>query len=245
MAKTNNTKIIDNKTLKTINLKPTKNYVGDFADSIASDLIQVKRWKMPNADLLNYLSKIDDKSLNGFLVDIKKPIAESDKIKLVEKIQKYFNDNPLLTIQIADKNKKMQIAFIMWYKSLNDKSGLIKSASENKSLNRFILTNANLDKSFGTQAENPRIKISACVNAILNYQLFASYENQKKLLFDKPIYANDLIDDEKNKFGGVDIINRGYYDSPDYFGKSKTDSSDSDSDTSDSDSDTSDNYMDL
>ena len=240
MAKTNNTKIIDNKTLKTINLKSTKNYIADFADSITSDLIQVKRWKMPNADLLNYLSNIDDESLNNFLADIKKPIAESDKIKLVEKIQKYFNENPLLTIQIADKNKKMQIAFIIWYKSLNDKSGLIKSASENKSLNRFILTNANLDKSYGTQAENPRIKISACVNAILNYQLFASYENQKSLLFDKPIYANVLIDSDNNKFNGFDIINRGYYDSPDYFSKSK-----SDSDSESSDSESSDNYLDF
>lgn len=245
MAKTNNTKIIDNKTLKTINLKSTKNYLADFADSIASDLIQVKRWKMPNADLLNYLTNIKDKSLNDFLADIKKPVADSDKIKLVEKIQKYFNENPLLTIQIADKNKKMQIAFIIWYKSQNDKNGLIKSASENKSLNRFVLTNANLDKSFGTQAENPRIKISACVNAILNYQLFSSYENQKSLLFNKPMYANDLIDSENDKFNGADIINRGYYDSPDYFGKSKSDSDSSDSDSSDSDSDSSDNYMDL
>lgn len=245
MAKTNNTKIIDNKTLKTINLKPTKNYIADFADSITSDLIQVKRWKMPNNDLLNYLTNINDKSLNDFLADIKKPVADSEKIKLVEKIQKFFDNNPLLTIQIADKNKKMQIAFIMWYKSLNDKSGSIKSASENKSLNRFILTNANLDKSYGTQAENPRIKISACVNAILNYQLFASFEKQKSLLFDKPIFANDLIDSENNKFNGLDIINRGYYDSPDYFGKSKSDSESSDSESSDSDSDSSDNYLDF
>ena len=229
MPKTNNTKQIPNADLKKIKLKATQNYIADLDFATNTDLIDVKRWKMPNNDLLNYLTNIKDKSLNDFLADIKKPIADSDKIKLVEKIQKFFGDNPLLTIQIADKNKQMQIAFIMWYKSANDKSGLIKSANENKSLHRFILTNDNLDKSFGVQAENPRLKISACINAILNFQLFSSFENHKSLLFDKPIYANDLIDSDKNKFVGCDIINRGYYDNPDYFAKPKSASGENES----------------
>lgn len=240
MPKINDTKNIDNDILSKINLIAPKNYVGDF-DSIKTDLIDIKRWIMPNDFILTQLKNVNDKTMADFLNNIKSPVNDNETQNLLTKIKDFFEKNPLLTIAIKDKHKNFQIAVIIWHKLTNDLTGIIKNTKNNKSLHRFILTNDNLDKSYGVQAENPRIKITSAINSVLNYQMFNSYDNQKTLLNNKLTFINDLIDSENNKFNGFAIINRGYYDNPDYFGKK---SNDNETKSNDNDFNT-DNFMDL
>lgn len=245
MPKLNNTKLIDDSTLAGINLIPPKNHLGDF-ESVKTDIVDLKRWVMPNEFILNQLKNIDDDDLNDFINYIKSPIDDDSKSDFIDTIKSFFADNPVLTISLKDKNKKNQIGVILWYKKINDNSGLIKIKKKSPdddslSFNRFLLINENMDKSFGVQAENPRIKISSAINSILNYQLFKSCENQGNLIFSKPIFINDLIDSGLSVFSGENIINRGYYDSPEYFSKSKK-STDDDSPDDESTDDESTNF---
>lgn len=237
--KTNNTKNINDDELLKIKLKSPENYISDFKTIKNNDSVELKRWLLPNDFLLNQLKNIDDDELSSLIEFAKSPVDDDNKLELLKTIKSFFNDNPVLTISIKDKNKINQIALIIWHKKVDNNSGLIKIKKSNdddkdSSFYRFILTNENLDKSYGTQAENPRIKISAVINSILNYQIFSSCENQGHLLYDSPIFINNLIDDSPNKFIGENIINRGYYDSPDYFGKSKKSNDDDSNDDDDS-----------
>ena len=225
MPKLNNTKTIEDSTLAKINLIPPKNHLGDF-ESVKSDIIDLKRWVLPTDFILSQLKNIGDDDLTDFINYIKTPVEDDKKTDLINTIKSFFNENPVLTISLKDKNKINQIGVIIWYKKLSDDSGLIKikqkdSKGKPVSFDRFILVNQNLDRSYGVQAENPRIKISSVINSILNYQLFSSCENQGRLIYDKPIFINDLIESGLNTFSGENIINRGYYDSPEYFGKGK------------------------
>lgn len=221
--------------LKKINLKATENYIAKLDEK--QKAIDFKRFKAIDKEILNFVKKsnCDIDIINEFIDKISSPIKSDDEKKsLYYYMIEFLNENPLLVIQLKDKNSNLQKAVFLWYIKSDDDSLDIKAVDESGdfqySYKRYIFINENLDKSFGAQAENPRLKISSVINSILNYQFFKGCENFGQLLSKDPIFINDIIDDitigdDIIKFAGANIINRGFYDSPDDFASDKSKSS--------------------
>ena len=208
--------------LEKINLKPVCNYLIGFNPDIKVAGCRLKRPTIINKQLLNIVlgcGKSDNpkyQPLIDFCDEIKntKVVNDDEKLEIYNKIKDFVGYNTILTIEIDDNDNQSQLAIVIW--TVLDE--------------RLIFVNRNLDKSYGSQAENGRIKISGFVNMVLNYCIFKSDDNFGKIINDKLLFINDIIDDKHNDivafFDGNKIINRGYYDSPDDFKKSdKTDKS--------------------
>jgi len=221
--------------LKKINLKATENYIAKLDEN--QKAVDFKRFKAIDKEILNFVkdSNCDIDIINEFIDKISSPIKSDDEKKaLYYYMIDFLKENPLLVIQLKDNNSILQKAVFVWYIKSDDDSLDIKAVDEKGnfqySYKRYIFINENLDKSFGVQAENPRLKISSVINSILNYQFFKSCAGYGKLLTQNPIFINDIIDDitisdDIIKFGGQYIINRGFYDSPDDFASDKAKSS--------------------
>lgn len=213
-----NTKDISLDKLLTIKLKPVANYIGAFGTE-KQDNLMIERLIAPapaQVELL-YSALSTDKDLQTLITEIKKPVDDNDKAQILQKIKNFFNTNPFIIISLKDNKGTFQPAFLLWYKKTDYASAQIKTLDKIAGFNRFIAINKNLDKSFGAQAEIPRIKLSAGINTLLNYQFFKSCEKFGQLLSDKLIFANDLIDNQKITFNGAEIKNRGQYDNKDQY----------------------------
>lgn len=213
-----NTKEISLDKLLTIKLKPVANYVGAFGTEKQSNLL-LERLAAPAPVQIDLLQQAfaDDKDLQALVAEIKKPVADDDKNQVLQTIKDFFNNNPFIVISLKDHQSNFQPAFLLWYKKTDYASAAIKNNDKKTGFNRLLAVNKNLDKSFGAQAEIPRIKLSAGINTLLNYQFFKSCERFGQLLSSNLIFANDLIDDQKVVFDGADIKNRGQYDNKDQY----------------------------
>lgn len=208
--------------LKTIKLNACGNYLGGFGSEKAGGII-LNRPCVFDKDTIDNLSSVAnlDKVLKDFIANVKKPITTDDeKSDLLLNMQNFLQANPLLVVSLRDKGGDIQPAIYIWYKRTdNIDNAQIKSTDGKFGYKKYIYINANMDKSYGVESENPRIKISSGINAILNYQLFKSCAAFGDLISTDLIFINDLIDpDDKNYcFNGPDIINRGYYDDNAFF----------------------------
>lgn len=213
-----NTKEIPLDKLLTIKLKPVADYIGAFGTEKQENLL-VERLVLPTPDRIKLLQQAfsTDKDLQSLVAEIKKPVADSDKGQVLQVIKDFFNNHPFIIISLKDNQGAFQPAFLLWYKKVDYATAEIKNLDRKTGFTRFIAVNKNLDKSFGAQAEIPRIKLSAGINTLLNYQFFKSCERFGQLLSVNLIYANNLIDNPGATFTGAEIKNRGQYDNKDQY----------------------------
>ena len=213
-----NTKEISLEKLLTIKLKPVANYVGAFGTE-KQDNLQLERLVAPAPAQIALLQQAfpTDKDLQALVAEIKKPVADESKGQVVQFVKDFFSLHPYIIISLKDNQGAFQPAFLLWYKKVDYASAEIKNNDKKTGFIRYIATNKNLDKSFGAQAEIPRIKLSAGINTLLNYQFFKSCERFGQLLSSNLIFANDLIDNQKVCFDGADIKNRGNYDNKEQY----------------------------
>lgn len=213
-----NTKEISLDKLLTIKLKPVANYIGAFGTEKQDNLL-LERLVAPAPAQISLLQSAfpDDKDLQSLATEIKKPVADSDKGQLIQSIKDFFSQHPFIIISLKDNQGAFQPAFLLWYKKSDYASAAIKNNDKKTGYNRFVAVNKNLDKSYGAQAEIPRIKLSAGINTLLNYQFFKSCERFGQLLSTDLIFANDLIDNQSTVFQGAAIKNRGQYDNKDQY----------------------------
>ena len=213
-----NTKEIALDKLLTIKLKPVANYLGAFGTE-KQDNLQIERLVAPAPAQIALLQSAfpDDKELRNLVAEIKKPVADDDKAQVVQLVKDFFNQCPYIIISLKDNQGAFQPAFLLWYKKVDYAQAEIKNNDKKSGFIRYIATNKNLDKSYGAQAEIPRIKLSAGINTLLNYQFFKSCERFGQLLSSNLIFANDLIDNQKVVFSGAEIKNRGQYDNKDQY----------------------------
>lgn len=239
-----NTKEIPLDKLLTIKLKPIADYIGAFGTEKQDNLL-IERLVLPTPDHIALLCQAfnSDKDLQALLTVIKKPVADADKSQLLQTIKDFFNLNPLIIILLKDNTGTFQPAFILWYKKTDYSAAEIKNLDKKSGFIRYIAVNSNLDKSFGAQAEIPRIKLSAGINTLLNYQFFKSCEKFGQLLSVNLIYASNLIDNPGASFPGPDIKNRGQYDNKDQYNALFPDSAKANKKQSAADSDTTDLYL--
>lgn len=224
--------------LKNINLNTCANYIGAFGTEKQSG-IKIERLRVCDKKILSFLSgaNIGSAALDAFIESQARHVSDDEKHALYQAHVDFFDSNPLLLISLKDKDRAWQPAVILWHERTSAPDAEIKIKDNNGGYNRFIIINSNLDGSYGAQAENPRIKISAGINTIINYQLFKSCNNFGKLINRDIIYIGDLIESgDCLLFAGADIINRGYYDAPEVFGRDKS-ASESASDNNESMSD--------
>lgn len=218
--------------LKNINLNPCDNYIGAFGTEKQSG-IKIDRLRVVNAQLIEHLKNLDNKTIQDFIKSQHVAVDDANKAQIIKAHTDFFDANPLLVTYLKDNNKQLQPAIMLWHEKTTAADGRIVSNDQKYGYNRYILVNRNLDKSYGTQAENPRIKISSGINTLLNCQLFKSCARFGELLDKNILYINDIIDAIATdaqldnlasvaSFQGAPIINRGYYDAPDVFGKDKT-----------------------
>lgn len=213
-----NTKEISLEKLLTIKLKPVANYIGAFGTEKQDNLL-LERLVAPAPVQIELLQSAftTDKDLQSLVAEIKKPVADDNKNQVLQTIKDFFNTNPFIVISLKDNTSAFKPAFLLWYKNTDYTSAEIKNNNKKTGFNRFIAINKNLDKSFGAQAEIPRIKLSAGINTLLNYQFFKSCEKFGQLLTKDLIFANDLIDNQQNTFEGAEIKNRGQYDNKEQY----------------------------
>ena len=213
-----NTKEISLEKLLSIKLKPVANYLGAFGTE-KQDNLQLERLVAPAPAQIALLQQAfpDDKDLQALVAEIKKPVADESKGQVVQFVKDFFSLHPYIIISLKDNKGTFQPAFLLWYKKADYATAEIKHLDKKSGFIRYIATNKNLDKSFGAQAEIPRIKLSAGINTLLNFQFFKSCERFGQLLSSNLIFANDLIDNQKVVFDGADIKNRGQYDNKDQY----------------------------
>lgn len=219
--------------LKNINLKTCANYIGDFGTEKQSG-IKIDRLRVSDKNILSFLSdaNIGSDALDAFIESQSRPVSDAEKQSIYQSHVDFFDANPVLLISLKDKAGAWQPAVILWHEKTSAPDAAIKTKDNKGGYNRFIIINSNLDASYGAQAENPRIKISAGINTLLNYQLFKSCDNFGKLISRDIIYIGDLIESgDCLSFAGADIVNRGYYDAPDIFGSEKSASAATDSES--------------
>ena len=213
-----NTKEISLEKLLTIKLKPVANYIGAFGTEKQDNLL-LERLIAPAPAQIDLLFGAfpNDKELQALVAEIKKPVADDNKGQVLQTIKDFFNMHPFIIISLKNNKGTFQPAFLLWYKKVDYASAEIKNLDKKTGFNRLIATNKNLDKSYGAQAEIPRIKLSAGINTLLNYQFFKSCERFGQLLSSNLIFANDLIDSQTTIFAGADIKNRGQYDNKEQY----------------------------
>lgn len=213
-----NTKEIPLDKLLTIKLKPVADYIGAFGTEKQDNLL-IERLALPTPDKIKLLQSalLADKDLQSLIAEIKKPVADSDKGQVLQVIKDFFNNHPFIIISLKDNQGTFQPAILIWYKQTDYSTAEIKNLDRKTGFTRLIAVNKNLDKSFGAQAEIPRIKLSAGINTLLNYQIFKSCEKFGQLLSTDLLYINNLIDSPKNLFDGSPIQNRGQYDNKDQY----------------------------
>jgi hypothetical protein len=213
-----NTKEIALEKLLTIKLKPVANYLGAFGSEQQENL-QLERLVAPAPAQIELLQSAftSDKDLQALVAEIKKPVADDNKGQVVQMIKDFFNTSPYIIISLKDNQGAFQPAFLLWYKKVDYAQAEIKNLDKKTGFIRFVAVNKNLDKSYGAQAEIPRIKLSAGINTLLNYQFFKSCEKFGQLLSSNLIFANDLIEKQDVVFAGADIKNRGNYDNKEQY----------------------------
>ena len=217
--------------LKNINLNTCANYIGAFGTEKQSG-IKIDRLRVCDKKILSFLSdaNIGSDALDVFIESQSRHVSDDEKRALYQAHVDFFDSNPLLLISLKDKDRAWQPAVILWHEKTSAPDAEIKIKDNKGGYNRFIIINSNLDASYGAQAENPRMKISAGINTLINYQLFKSCDNFGQLISRKIIYIGDLIESgDCLSFAGGDIVNRGYYDDPDVFGRDKSASADNES----------------
>ena len=210
--------------LKNINLNTCANYIGAFGTEKQSG-IKIDRLRVCDKKILSFLSaaNIGSGALDVFIESQSRHVSDDEKRALYQAHVDFFDSNPLLLISLKDKDRAWQPAVILWHEKTSAANADIKIKDNKGGYKRFIIINSNLDASYGAQAENPRMKISAGINTLINYQLFRSCDNFGQLINRDIIYIGDLIESgDCLSFAGADIINRGYYDDPDVFGRDKS-----------------------
>ena len=210
--------------LKNINLNTCANYIGAFGTEKQSG-IKIERLRVCDKKILSFLSdaNISCDALDAFIESQSRHVSDDEKNTIYQAHVDFFDTNPLLLISLKDKDRVWQPAVILWHEKTSAPDAEIKIKDSKDGYNRFIIINSNLDASYGAQAENPRMKISAGINTLINYQLFKSCDNFGKLINRDIIYIGNLIESGNClSFAGADIINRGYYDDPDVFGRDKS-----------------------
>ena len=210
--------------LKNINLNTCANYIGAFGTEKQSG-IKIDRLRVCDKKILSFLSNanIGSDALDAFIESQSRHVSDDEKRALYQAHVDFFDSNPLLLISLKDKDRAWQPAVILWHEKTSAPDAEIKTKDKKGGYNRFVIINSNLDASYGAQAENPRMKISAGINTLINYQLFKSCDGFGKLINRDIIYIGDLIESGNClSFAGGDIVNRGYYDDPDVFGRDKS-----------------------
>ena len=224
--------------LKNINLNTCANYIGAFGTEKQSG-IKIERLRVCDKKILSFLSdaNVGSTALDAFIESQARHVSDDEKHALYQAHVDFFDSNPLLLVSLKDKDRAWQPAVILWHEKTSAPDAEIKIKDNKSGYNRFIIINSNLDASYGAQAENPRIKISAGINTLINYQFFKSCDRFGQLISRDIIYIGDLIESGNClSFAGCDIINRGYYDAPEVFRRGKS-ASESASDNNESVSD--------
>ena len=237
--------------LKNIKLSACADYITTPDNLVGQDAIKVEQPLFWSVDKLKKL-QLDRIDFFADYIDIITQAVDADaddadaqKNQIATDARNYLQSNRAITLSIKDKDSNYQVAIIKlcrYYDNIADCDAdcdciaKIKDSDAGYGIKYYY--NRNLDKSYGVQAEVPRIKISAMINVFINYQLFRGCDAFGKLSGGDIRYINQIIDaiatdaDAVATFAGGDIINRGYYDSPDLFGRKKsadtTDATDAD-----------------
>lgn len=117
-----------------------------------------------------------------------------DSIKTKEKnnILDYLSKHNIILCKLQDSNSDWQVAII-------------------QADNNYYLNN-NLDGSYGQQSENPRLTRQGLLNCFINFNLQTEQLNNNNIIW----IQSEILEQTDNleRFDGMPIMDRGFYDNP-------------------------------